>query len=190
MDGASKAIKLRRDELDQIDLSPANIDGLAWPVPEARRTGPNRTDRGKLGSNRYIVVNAIGIPLAMMVIEGTSAIRWCSKTHWTRSLRYLEWMAAEKTTRQAARRQRLRLRALPALLVKAGHHGRYRSQRHRKPRPLWPTSLSGRTNSRLVCRFRQVAHPFERRLDIHSALLSLAAPSSAHASWMTCVSDS
>lgn len=37
------------------------------PAPGGQETGPNPTDRGKLGSKRHIVVDARGIPLAITV---------------------------------------------------------------------------------------------------------------------------
>ncbi|QKM51912.1 hypothetical protein B7760_05990 (plasmid) [Burkholderia glumae] len=39
----------------------------ASPAPGGKETGPNPTDRGKLGSKRHIVVDARGIPLAVTI---------------------------------------------------------------------------------------------------------------------------
>ena len=38
-----------------------------YQVPEGQESGPNPTDRGKLGSKRHIVVDARGIPLVILV---------------------------------------------------------------------------------------------------------------------------
>lgn len=38
-----------------------------WQAPGGPETGPNPTDRGKLGSKRDLVVDARGVPLALTV---------------------------------------------------------------------------------------------------------------------------
>lgn len=38
-----------------------------YEAPGGQETGPNPTDRGKLGSKRHIVVDARGIPLVILV---------------------------------------------------------------------------------------------------------------------------
>ena len=38
-----------------------------YQAPGGQETGPNPTDRGKLGSKRHIVVDARGIPLVILV---------------------------------------------------------------------------------------------------------------------------
>lgn len=67
---------------------------------------------------------------------------------------------AKKMARQAACRQRLRLRAVSTLLTKTRHHGTYCPQGRRKQGSIGPVSLGGRANPCLFCRLRQVAHPF------------------------------
>ncbi|BCL94178.1 hypothetical protein MAFF211479_38790 (plasmid) [Ralstonia solanacearum] len=63
----------RLREHDQIDWRRASIDGASVSSPRGgQETGPNPTDRGKLGSKRHLVVDAQGIPLAVTV---TSANR-------------------------------------------------------------------------------------------------------------------
>jgi hypothetical protein len=57
--------KLR--EHDRIDWSRASIDSASVASPGGQETGPNTTDRGKLGSTRHLVVDAQGIPLALTV---------------------------------------------------------------------------------------------------------------------------
>ncbi len=61
------AMLVRLREHDQIDWSRASIDGSSVPNPGGQETGPNPTDRGKLGSKRHIVVDARGIPLVVLV---------------------------------------------------------------------------------------------------------------------------
>ncbi|CAM4121175.1 IS5 family transposase [Comamonas aquatilis] len=62
------AMLARLREHDQIDWGRASIDGSSVPSPlGGRETGPNPTDRGKLGSKRHIVVDGRGIPLVILV---------------------------------------------------------------------------------------------------------------------------
>jgi len=54
-----QAMLVRLREHDQIDWSRASIDGSSVPSPGGgQETGPNPTDRGKLGSKRHLVVDA------------------------------------------------------------------------------------------------------------------------------------
>ncbi|WP_435382758.1 IS5 family transposase [Crenobacter oryzisoli] len=54
-------------QCDQIDWSRASIDGASVASPGGQETGPNPTDRGKLGSKRHIIVDRRGIPLALSI---------------------------------------------------------------------------------------------------------------------------
>lgn len=59
---------VRLREHDPIDWNRASIDGSSVPSPRGgQETGPNPTDRGKLGSKRHIIVDAQGIPLVVLV---------------------------------------------------------------------------------------------------------------------------
>src|SRR4051812_41528727 len=55
----------RRAEADRIDWERAAVDSAAVPAPG----GPNKnpTDRGKQGTKRHLVVDAKGIPLAVII---------------------------------------------------------------------------------------------------------------------------
>ncbi len=61
------ALLKRLREHDQIDWSRASVDGATVASPGGEQTGPNPTDRGKLGSKRHLVVDRRGVPLALMV---------------------------------------------------------------------------------------------------------------------------
>jgi hypothetical protein len=64
-----QAMLVRGGEHDQIDWSRASIDGSLVPSPRGgQETGPNPTDRDKLGSKRHITVDAQGIPGAAPLI--------------------------------------------------------------------------------------------------------------------------
>lgn len=63
-----QAMLVRLREHDQIDWSRASMGGSSAPSPPGgQETGPNPTDRGKLGSKRHVVVDARGIPLLILV---------------------------------------------------------------------------------------------------------------------------
>ena len=53
---------------DKIDWSRALVDGATTKAPSGgEKTGPNPTDRRKLGSKVHVLVDATGIPLAIQV---------------------------------------------------------------------------------------------------------------------------
>ena len=53
---------------DKIDWSRALVDGATTKAPSGgEKTGPNPTDRRKLGSKVHVLVDATGIPLALQV---------------------------------------------------------------------------------------------------------------------------
>ena len=47
----------------EIDWSRAVVDGSSW----GRQTGPNPTDRAKLGSKRHLICDGRGVPLAIQL---------------------------------------------------------------------------------------------------------------------------
>ena len=55
-------------QADRIDWDRAALDSAAVPAPGGgQETGKNPTDRGKQGTKRHLVVDAHGIPLAVLV---------------------------------------------------------------------------------------------------------------------------
>lgn len=56
----------RLQDAGRIDWERASLDSASAPAPWGEQTGPNPTDRGKLGSKRLSVVDRNGIPLAIM----------------------------------------------------------------------------------------------------------------------------
>jgi transposase len=54
-------------QADCIDWDRAALDSAAVPAPGGKETGKNPTDRGKQGTKRHLVVDAHGIPLAVLV---------------------------------------------------------------------------------------------------------------------------
>lgn len=57
--------RLRED--DEIDRRRGSLDAASASGPRELETGPNPTDRGKLGSKRHLIVDARGIPLAITI---------------------------------------------------------------------------------------------------------------------------
>jgi len=51
---------------DQIDWRRTSVDSASAPTPRGQGTGPSPTDRGKLGTKRHVIVDAQGIPLALL----------------------------------------------------------------------------------------------------------------------------
>jgi hypothetical protein len=54
-------------DADRLDLSRASIDTASVSSPRGAYTGPNPTDRGKLGSKRHLMTDRNGMPLAFYV---------------------------------------------------------------------------------------------------------------------------
>ena len=56
----------RLGKADHIDWSRASLDSASVPAPGGgEKTGPNPIDRCKQGSKRHIVVDKVGVPLAV-----------------------------------------------------------------------------------------------------------------------------
>lgn len=149
---------------------------LGTKPPGGQETGPNPTDRGKLGSKRHIVVDARGIPLVVLVsganrhdcmmfdkcIDALPHVRglrgrprrWPSKLH------------ADKGYDYAKCRAHLRSRGISSRIARRGIESSKRLGKHR-----WVVE---RTHA-WFAGFGKLRIRFERRLDIHQALLKLAA---------------
>lgn len=145
-------------------------------APEGQETGPNPTDRGKLGTKRHIVVDTRGIPLVVLVgganrqdsmmfekcIDALPAVkglrgrprRWPSKLH------------ADKGYDYARCRAHLRSHGISSRIARPGIESSKRLGKHR-----W---MVERTHA-WFAGFGKLRIRFERRLDIHHALPMLAA---------------
>ncbi|WP_143809136.1 IS5 family transposase [Paraburkholderia susongensis] len=162
---------------DQIDWGRASLDApsVAKP-PGGQETGPNPTDRGKLGTKRHLVVDARGVPLAITI---TGANRHDSIT-FERTADAIpvvpglqgqprkrpHKLHADKGSDFARCRRYLKQRGITARIARRGVESKERLGRHR-----WVVE---RTHA-WFAGFGKLRIRFERRLDIHSALLSLAA---------------
>ncbi|ATI27527.1 MULTISPECIES: IS5 family transposase [Ralstonia solanacearum species complex] len=176
-DKLHRAMLVRLREHDQIDWSRASIDGASGAQPPGgEQTGPNPTDRGKLGSKRHLVVDARGVPLAITVtganrhdsiafestLDAIPAIRGLDG----RSRKRPDKLHADKAYDCRRCRQYLKRRGIRARIARKGIESRERLGRYR-----WVVE---RTHA-WFAGFGKIRVRFERRLDIHCALLSLAA---------------
>jgi hypothetical protein len=71
----------RLGKANAIDWSRCSLDSASFPAKGGGElTGPNPTDRGKAGSKRHIMVDAGGIPLAVLPsvanVHGWTSARW------------------------------------------------------------------------------------------------------------------
>ncbi|MEM5433595.1 MULTISPECIES: IS5 family transposase [Cupriavidus] len=175
-EGLHLALLTRLREHDQIDWSRASIDGAAVAKPPGgQQTGPNPTDRGKLGSKRHLVVDRRGVPLALAVtganrhdsivfealVDAIPAVPGLSGRPRSRP----DKLHADKGYDFARCRQHLRKRGIQPRIARRGIERNDRLGKHR-----WVVE---RTHAWLAA-FGKLRIRFERRLDIHLALLTLA----------------
>lgn len=140
-----------------------------------KKTGPNPTDRAKLGSKRHLICDGRGIPLAVQLSganrnDSQQALALVDaipslQGELGRPRHRPECLLGDRGYDVAALRQGLRARCIPPLLAKrnTGHGtglGRWR----------WVVE---RTFAWLN-QFRRLRIRYEKRADIHEALLVLA----------------
>ncbi len=144
-------------------------DRLGARVPRQRQcpgkkggqqTGPDPTNRGKPGTKRHLVVDRRGTPLAALL---TGANRHDSVPLRSPPRRdpadHAALRPAAHAPGEAARRQGLRLPALPPGVDAAGHQGPDRAQRRRLQRPARPPPLGGGADVRLAGPVPPPHHP-------------------------------
>ncbi|TWQ50086.1 IS5 family transposase [Xanthomonas vasicola] len=165
-----------RRRADKLDMRRASLDAasVAFP-PGGSYTGPNPTDRGKLGSKRHLIVDRNGVPLAVCVTGANRhdsvvfeelldalaeiggkpgrARRWPGKLH------------ADTAYDIARCRNALKQRGIIAPIARKGIERNDRLGQHRWGVERTHAWFAGMGKLRLR---------FERRIDIHLALLSLA----------------
>ena len=147
-----------------------------YQAPGGQETGPNPTDRGKLGSKRHIVVDARGIPLVILV---SGANRHASKMFERcvgaipaiaglpgRPRRRPAKLHADKGYDFKRCRAHLRQRGIASRIARRGVESSERLGKHR--------GVVERTHG-WFAGFGKLRIRFERRLDIHEALPKLAA---------------
>ena len=139
-------------------------------------TGPNPTDRGKPGSKRHVVIDANGIPLAVIIsaanvhdsqkleatVDAIAPIRQCAG----RPRRPPAKLHADKGYDYPRCRRALRKRAIIPRIARRGIESSERLGRHR-----WKVE---RTLA-WFARFRRIVVRYVRRSDIFAAFHHLAA---------------
>jgi transposase len=144
---------------------------------EGAETGPNPTDRGKLGSKRHLVVDAAGLPLAVMLsaanvhdsqlleltLDVIPPIRQPRGDHG-RPRRHPDKLHADKGYDYPRCRAAYRKRGIIPRIARRGTESSERLGRQR-----WVVE---RTLAWLN-RFRRLTVRYERRADLHQAFLSL-----------------
>ena len=163
-------------QADRIDWDRAALDSAAVPAPGGgQETGKNPTDRGKQGTKRHLVVDAQGIPLAVLVsaanvhdsrmmlatVDAIEPIRAKSRG---RPRRRPHKLHADKGYDYRHLRLALRKRRIIPRIARCGIEPKNRLGRYR-----WVVE---RTLSWLN-RFRRLKIRYEHRADIHLAFLQL-----------------
>ena len=162
-------------QADRIDWDRAALDSAAVPAPGGQETGKNPTDRGKQGTKRHLVVDAHGIPLAVLVsaanvhdskmmlatVDAIEPIR--AKTRG-RPRRRPHKLHADKGYDYRHFRLALRKRRIIPRIARCGVEPKNRLGRYR-----WVVE---RTLSWLN-RFRRLKIRYEHRADINLAFLQL-----------------
>ncbi|UXN00465.1 IS5 family transposase [Xanthomonas hortorum pv. pelargonii] len=164
--------ELRRAQ--KLDLSRASLDAASVASPGAP-TGPNPTDRGKLGSKRHLIVDRNGVPLAVCV---TGANRHDSVVFEElidalppiggkpgRPRRWPDKLHADKAYDIDRCRAFLKQRGIIARIARKGIERNDRLGRHRWGLERTHAWFAGMGKPRIR---------FEHRIDLHLALLSLA----------------
>ena len=154
-----------------------SLDSAAFPAKRgASCTGPNPTDRGKPGSKRHVLVDANGIPLALLLtpanvhdstmlepaLDAVPPVRQCAG----RPRRRPGKLHADKGYDYARCRRACRRRGIVPRIARRGVESSERLGRHR-----WVVE---RTLA-WFARFRRLTVRYERRADILRAFHLLAA---------------
>jgi transposase len=160
-----------------IDWSRASIDsGSVRAKGGGEKTGRNPTDRGKLGSKHHVVVDRNGIPLAAPTLTPANdhdSIHLDTVLDSVRPIRQRRGRPRRRPTKLHADkaydhprcRRSCRLRRITPRIARRGIESSTRLGRYR-----W---VAERTIAWLHS-FRRLVVRYERRADIHQALLTLA----------------
>ncbi|WP_087881877.1 IS5 family transposase [Caballeronia mineralivorans] len=163
----------RRGELD---LTRALVDSSSVrAMPGGKKTGPNPTDRRKLGSKHHLIVDAQGIPLAVILtgancnditqLEPLVAAIPAIRGRRGRPLRKPEIVQGDRGYSSEPHRKRLRKRGIKPVLAKIGSpHGSGLGKTR------WPVERS----IAWLHSFRRLKFRYERYAHVHEAFLSLA----------------
>ncbi len=167
----------RLQDAGQIDWERASLDSASVPAPGGgEQTGKDPTNRGKLGTKRHLVVDRHGLPVAIILsaanvhdsklledtVDAIPPLRLPGKRRG-RPRKRPRQLHADKGYDYPRCRQALRARNIIPRIARRGIESSERLGRYR-----WVVE---RTLAWLN-RFRRLKVRYERRADIHHALLS------------------
>jgi transposase len=167
----------RLHDVGRIDWSRASLDSASIPAKGGGNdTGPNPTDQGRRGTKRHLLIDRNGIPLAALLTAANvhdskvfeailEAIPPIQRRRLGRPRCRPEKLHADKAYDIARCRKYLRKRGIACRIARKGVESSERLGRFR-----WVVE---RTLA-WIGRFRRLAIRYERRSDIHMALLALA----------------
>ncbi|WP_155648206.1 IS5 family transposase [Burkholderia cepacia] len=160
----------------QLDMARAIVDSSSVrAMPRGKKTGPNPTDRRKLGSKHHLIVDAQGIPLAVILtaancnditqLDALVAAIPPIRGKRGRPLRKPKIVQGDRGYSSEPHRQRLRERGITPLLAKIGSpHGS----------GLGKTRWFIERSIAWIHAFRRLKIRYERYAHVHEAFLSLA----------------
>jgi transposase len=175
--GLHRLLLQRLQAAGQVDWERASLDSASVPTPGGELTGKDPTNPGKLGSKRHLVVDRAGLPLAVTLsganihdsklleaaVDAIPPLRLPGKRRGGARQRPVT-LHADRGYDYPRCRRALRARGIVPRIARRGIQSRERLGRYR-----W---VMERTLSWLN-RSRRLKVRYERRADIHQALLSL-----------------
>ncbi|MGI4748882.1 MAG: IS5 family transposase [Janthinobacterium lividum] len=175
-DALHRELLRRLRAADRIDWSPACMDSASLAAKRGGdKTGPNPTDRGRLGTKRHLITDRNGIPLAF-VLTGANTNDSMPFKELLDSIppiggrpgraRYRpDKLHADKAYDHRRRRQTCRRRGIAPRIARRGVETSQKLGRHR-----W---VIDRTFA-WINRFRRLVTRYERRSDIHHGFTAFA----------------
>lgn len=175
--GLHQELLNRLHDAGRIDWSRAALDSASIPAKRGgEHTGPNPTDRGKPGSKRHLVVDRNGIPLGVLLTSANvhdsrvfeallDSIPPVRRRRAGRPRRRPDKVHADKAYDIRRCRSELRRRGIGCRIARKGIESSAHLGRHR-----WVVE---RTLA-WIAQFRRLQIRYERLMDTHLALLTLA----------------
>lgn len=177
-DRVLEVLLVRLHRARKLDWSRAVIDSAQVPAKQGGgKTGPNPTDRGKLGSKHHIITDSRGTPLATPVLTASNVpdvVMLIPLVDHVTPVRGRvghprqrpEKLHADKGYASRANRQALRRRGIKPRIARKGIESSHHLGRHR-----WAVERS----LAWLHRFRRLLVRYERKPEIHQGFLNLAA---------------
>jgi transposase len=173
-----EVLLVRLHRAGQLDWTRAVLDSAqARAYGGGGLTGPNPTDRGKLGSKHHLVADRQGTPLALPILTASNVPDVVMLLPLVDAIRPVrggvgrprhrpDKLHADKGYASRANRQGLRARGIAPRIARKGIESSERLGRHR-----WAAERS----LAWLHRFRRLAVRYDRDPEIHQAMLNVAA---------------